>query len=258
MRNLLLAVLILGALPGLAQKAFEGTWRVNVQGGEVEGNNKYALQDGVYHCYSCAPQFSIKADGKPHKVTGSPYYDAATAREVNDHTVEVSTEKSGKPSGTNKMTVSDDGKTLTSEGMFMTDNGQQGSTKVVYDRVGEVPSSGNKISGTWHQRKMESASENVTKVTFKVNDEGLSMTDPLGDSYDAKFDGKDYPYKGDPGTTSVSLKKIGDNTVEETDKRNGKVISVSRMTVGADGKTMKIAIDDKLRNQTAHWTAEKE
>jgi hypothetical protein len=84
------------------------------------------------------------------------------------------------------------------------------------------------------------------------------MNDALGDSYIAKFDGKDYPYKGDPGTTSVSLKKIDANTIEETDKRNGKVISVARMAVGRDGKTMKISVQDKLHNQTANWTAEKE
>ena len=84
------------------------------------------------------------------------------------------------------------------------------------------------------------------------------MSDPTGDSYTAKLDGKDYPYKGDPGTTSVSLKKIDDNTIEETDKRNGKVISVARMTVGPDGKTMKLAVDDKLHNATMNWTADKQ
>src|SRR6516225_820611 len=30
------------------------------------------------------------------------------------------------------------------------------------------------------------------------------------------------PYKGDPGTTSVSVKKISDHALEETDKRDGK------------------------------------
>jgi len=230
---------------------------VNIQSGEVKGNDKYALQDGMYHCYSCAPELVIKADGKPHKVIGHPYYDTATAREVNDHSLEVTTEKNGKPTGTNRMTASDDGKALTSEGTFITDNGQQGSMTVIYDRVGGVPASGNKISGTWHQRKLENASENVTKITYKASDDGLSMTDLMGDSYDAKFDGKDYPFKGDPGTTSVSLRKIDDHTIEETDKRNGKVINVSRMTVATDGK-MTIAVDDKLHHQTANWTAEKE
>lgn len=258
MRKPLLALLVFVTLPGFAQKAFDGTWRVNMQSGEVKGNDKYALEKGVYHCYSCAPELTVTADGKPHKVTGGPYYDTATVKEVNDHTVEITMEKDGKPAGTNKMTTSDNGKVLTSEGTFLANNGQQGSMTVVYDRVGAAAANGNKISGTWHQRKLENASENTMRITFKVSDEGMAMSDPMGDSYDAKFDGKDYPFKGDPGTTSVSLKKVDDNTIEETDKRNGKVISVSRMTVGADGKTMKIAIDDRLHKQTANWTADKE
>jgi len=53
------------------------------------------------------------------------------------------------------------------------------------------------------------------------------------------------PYKGDPGTTSVSVKKISDHALEETDKRDGKVISVARLTASPDEKAMKIAIDDK-------------
>ena len=97
MRKLLLAIFVFGALPGFAQKAFEGTWRVNVQSGEFKGHDRYALQDGVWHCYTCVPEMSVKADGGPHEVTGSPYYDTATVREVNDHTVEIMTEKNGKP-----------------------------------------------------------------------------------------------------------------------------------------------------------------
>jgi len=258
MRKLLLMLLVFLAVPGFAQKAFDGTWRFKVESGEFKGHDRYALQDGVWHCYSCAPELTIKADGKPHKVSTSPYYDTATVREVNDHTVEITSEKNGKPAGTNKMTTLDGGKILTSEGNFITDNGQQISMKTVYDRVGEAPASGNKVSGTWQQRKIENASENITKVTYKASEDGLAMSDLLGDSYDAKFDGKDYPYKGDPGTSRVSLKKIDANTIEETDKRNSKVIGVSRMTVSADGKTMKVAVQDKLRNQSANWTAEKE
>jgi hypothetical protein len=86
----------------------------------------------------------------------------------------------------------------------------------------------------------------------------LSMTTPTGQSYSAGLDGKDAPYNGDPGTTSVSLKSLGKNTVQETDKRNGKVTSVSRMTVSADGKTMNIVVADRLRGTTSSFVAMKE
>jgi len=76
------------------------------------------------------------------------------------------------------------------------------------------------------------------------------MSQRNGVSYSAKFDGKDYPYKGDPGTTAVSLKRIDAHHIEETDKRHGKVIAVVDMTVAPDGHTLTTAIHDKLAGTT--------
>jgi acetylglutamate kinase len=53
------------------------------------------------------------------------------------------------------------------------------------------------------------------------------------------------------------VKKIDENTVEETYLRKGKVITVARMAVDPNGKTMKISVEDKLRNATINWTADK-
>ena len=59
-----------------------------------------------------------------------------------------------------------------------------------------------------------------------------------GQSYSAKFDGKQYPVTGDPGNTQVVLKKIDDRTVEETDYRQGKVVDEIQIAAAADGKTV--------------------
>ena len=258
MKQLLVALCILAGIPAIAQSQFDGTWRLNPQSGEFKGHDKYYLKNGMWYCDTCHPKVEVKADGQPHSVAGSPYYDTVTVHVLNDNAVELVAEKKGELTGDTKLTASDDGKTVKAESHFITQGGQKGDLTMVSDRVGDVPGSTNKVSGVWQTRKMENASENVTQVTFKATDDGLSMKDGTGDSYTAKFDGKDYPYKGDPGTTSVSLNKIDANTIEETDKRNGKVITVSRMSVQPDGKTMKIAVDDKLNNQTVNWTAEKE
>ena len=55
----------------------------------------------------------------------------------------------------------------------------------------------------------------------------------------------------------MSLKRIGDS-IEETDKREGKVISVARMKVSKDGKTMTIDLEDKLNGTKATYIAEKQ
>jgi hypothetical protein len=51
---------------------------------------------------------------------------------------------------------------------------------------------------------------------------------------------------------------IGKDTLEETDKRGDKVISVFKMTIASDGKTAKATVDDKLQNRTMHFDAIKQ
>ena len=79
---------------------------------------------------------------------------------------------------------------------------------------------------------------------------GLSYSTPTGESYAAKFDGQDYPYKGNPGVTSLVIKRIDDRTIEETGKRDGSAVYVTRMTVSSDGQSMNIVTDDKRRGTT--------
>jgi hypothetical protein len=95
-------------------------------------------------------------------------------------------------------------------------------------------------------------------LTYKVSGDELTMTNPTGQSYTAKLNGTEAPYKGDPGTTGVSVKMTGKDTLEETDKRGDKVISVMKMTLEPDGKTAKIVYEDKLRGTSLQWVAEKQ
>ncbi|PYS05669.1 MAG: hypothetical protein DMG12_06735 [Acidobacteria bacterium] len=53
----------------------------------------------------------------------------------------------------------------------------------------------------------------------------------------AKFDGKDYPVKGDPARDAVSVKKIDDYTLEITNKKGGKALTTIRAVYARDGKT---------------------
>ena len=55
-----------------------------------------------------------------------------------------------------------------------------------------------------------------------------------------------------------SVKSSGKNTIEETDKRDGKVISVARWTVGSDGKTISVKVEDKLHGTHSQFTAAKQ
>jgi len=256
MTKLWVALLALGATSVFAQSAFNGTWRAINGSMEYHGSNKYSLQNGFWRCDSCVPRIAIKADGREYRINSSLYYGAAYAdtesvREVNDHSIEIIDKVGWKVVGVNKFSTSGDGKTLTTDWK----NGKE-SGKFDSERVGSAPAGGNKISGEWRPVRTNTSEGEIT-CTYKLIADGLIMSDPTGDSYTAKFDGKEYPFKGDPGITSVTVKKIDENTVEETYLRKGKVITVALIAVDPNGETMKVTVEDKLRKATITWTANK-
>jgi hypothetical protein len=79
-----------------------------------------------------------------------------------------------------------------------------------------------------------------------------------GQSYDARFDGKEYPIKNDPGNTTVSLKRIDAHTIEETDRRKGKITDVIRTAASSDGKTLSVVDDSPLYGTKATYTMTKQ
>jgi hypothetical protein len=249
-------------LPGLAnaQSAFDGTWKVDMN--KVEFSKKpdvFLLQNGTYECKTCAPPIKVKADGRDQTVTGDPYRDTVAIKVISDHEIQETDKKNGKTVATSTTTVSADGNTLTSE---FSDSSNTNAAPVTgkgeATRVAKGPAGSNAISGSWRTAKFENLSDNAITWTYKVSGDELTMTNPTGQSYTAKLNGTEAPYKGDPGTTSVSVKQEGKNNMEETDKRDGKVISVARVTVAADGKSMTIAVTDKLHGTTFQFVAEKQ
>ena len=253
-------VLLLHPVLGMAQNALSGTWKFRLDNAQfAKKPDVYLLQNGTYECKTCVPPINVKADGQDHQVTGHPYFDSLAVKVVDDHTVEQTEKKNGKVVATSKTTVSADGNTANFEfndSSFT--NGDPVNGKGTQTRVAKGPAGSHAISGSWRTSKLDNMSDNGLLITYKMEGDTLSMSTPTGQSYTAKLDGTDAPVKGDPGTTSVSVKRLGDNVVEESDKRDGKVIGVYKMTVNPDGKTMTIDVNDKLHGTTSKFTAEKQ
>lgn len=253
-------MVLLTPVIALAQSPLDGTWKADLSKSQMPKKpDVFLLQDGMYQCKTCVPPIDIKADGQDQKVTGHPYYDSVSVKVVDDRTIEETDKRDGKTVVTSKMVAAPDGKTATFEfSDSSATNGDPVTGTVEITRVAKGPAGSHAISGSWRTSKMENLSDNGTTITYKVEGDTLNMTSPTGQSYTAKLDGTEAPYKGDPGTTGVSVKSIGKNTIEETDKRDGKVISVARISVSADGKTMTIAVNDKLHGTTSKFVAEKQ
>jgi hypothetical protein len=255
-----LAALLLPTL-ATAQSPFDGTWKIDTN--KIDFPKKpdvFLLQNGMYDCKTCTPPYQVKADGTDQPVSGHPYFDTVAIKVVNDHEIEETDKKSGKVVSTSTTTVSSDGSTLmfTFSDSSNTNGGPPVTGKGEATRVAKGPAGSNAISGSWRTTKWESLSDNATTWTYNVSGDQLTMTSPAGQSYTAKLNGAEAPMKGDPGVTSVEVKMLGKDTLEETDKRDGKVIGVWKMTVAADGKTAKASYDDKLQERATDFIATKQ
>lgn len=267
MKKTFVAVLLGGLLgaclmPSLAtaQSVFEGTWKIDLQ--KVQMPKKpdvLLLQNGVYHCKTCVPPVSVKADGTDQPVSGHPYYNTMAVTIVDDHAIREVDKKDGNVISDSTMTVAADGKTASFE---FTDSSNNNTEPVTGNgtmmRVAKGPAGAHAVSGSWRTQSYGNVSDNALTRSYKIEGDMFSMNAPTGESYTAKMDGSEAPYKGDPGATSVSVKKLGSHVMQETDKRDGKIISVARMTVAPDGKSMTIAVDDKLHGTHMSFVALKQ
>lgn len=253
-----LAILLPSAL-ATAQSPFDGTWKTNMNNVDFPKKpDVYVLKDGMYSCKTCTPPYTIKADGSDQKIT-DPYVDTMAVKVVNDHEIELTGKKNGKVVQETKVAVSPDGNTMMFEFTDSSNtNGAPVTGKGEATRVAKGPAGSSPVSGSWRMSKMSNMSDNAITYTYKTNGDELTMTNGTGQSYTAKMDGSDAPMKGDPGVTTVSVKRIGKNGFEETDKRDGKVIGVFKATVSADGKTLTGVYDDKQHGTSAKFTATKQ
>jgi len=217
---------------------------------------EYLLDKGVFHCMTCTPRVDIKADGSDQKLVGNPNYDTAAVRVVDARTVEFVDKKNGTPTFACTETVSPDGDTKTEE-FSETPTTQRVTGKAVFTRVAKGPPGSHTLSGLWQMQTVRNTASIGPLTTYHATPDGLKMS--AGDeSYDAKFDGKDYPVQGDSAHGTITLKRIDDDTIEETRKRDGKVIRISLSMVSEDGESMRVeSTDIRRRAGTMTYTAEK-
>jgi hypothetical protein len=252
---------LLTPLLAAAQSVFDGTWKIDMS--KVDFPKKpdvFLLQNGMYSCKTCTPPYEIKADGTDQSVSGHPYFDTVAIKVVNDHAIEETDKKNGTVVSTSTSTVSSDGNTtmFTFSDSSNTNGGPPVTGSGEATRVAKGPEGSNAISGSWRTTKIQGLSDNAIIWSYKVTGDEITMTSQTGQSYTAKLNGTDAPMKGDPGVTSVSVKMKGKDTLEETDKRDGKVIAIFKLTVAADGKTAKASSDDKLQNRTTNFDVTKQ
>jgi hypothetical protein len=228
----------------MSQSVFDGTWRPDPQVfGPTRKSDKIELVNGVYDCRTCTPPYKIKADGTDRPIKGNPYYDTLRVSVVDERTIQTVAKKGGKQVAETRKTVSVDGELETDVQTVHFLGPRPFEITMHSKRVSPGPKGSHGISGEWRMTDQD-VSNHAEDTIFRITGETLSMSDRMGRSFSAKLDGTEAPYSGSEEFTSVSLKLIDSNTIEESDKRDGKVVKVSLWAVGPDGRTMHVRFDD--------------
>jgi len=245
----------------VAQSPFDGTWKGDVDDSQTSTRPRYnfLLQEGIYHCTTCDPPVEVKADGRDHKITGDPCFDSVSVGVLDALTTSETYKKNGTTMRTTKVTVSPDGNTATREWTESCNvNRDVVAGKDLLTRVQHGPPGSHAMSGSWRLTKRMSRSENALIATLKLEGDTFSFSDPAGQGYAAKLDGTEAPIKGSLSNTLVSVKQIDQQTIQETDTRDGKVVEVIRFTVSADGKTLTISMENKANGSVSQFIARKQ
>jgi hypothetical protein len=258
MKKLLLATTVLAPALLFAQSPFDGTWKTDMDKAKFSPKPiTFSTSNGMYDCSSCAPKINIKADGTDQPVTGQAY-DTIAVKEVDPHSIQITTKKNGKTTLEQSRTASHDGKTLhVTSTSHPPDSAKPVMSEADLERIGKAPSGANATSGSWKIKKVKEE-ENGLLETYKGNGNELTYSTPTGETWTAKMDGMDNPVKGSNGVDSVSVRQAGNNGIEVSYKRGGQLIEVDKITISADGKTMTNVVEGKLSGRVSTYVAHKQ
>jgi hypothetical protein len=237
----LIILLLLSPAISFCQSPFDGTWLFTPPLPRKPA--VYFLVKGMFRCSGCLAKMEIKADGKDYKVAETDYWDTVNLQVVDAHTVVFIAKKAGKTTFTEVDAVSPDGSTLT-QLVKDTTEAETVTIETRNRRIGTGRAGSHAISGSWRAYKTN-RSRNSSISQYKCTADGFSAETPLGEKFNAKFDGKDYPVEDDPGHTLVSAKLLSPDTVELTSKRNGRVVAIKQMSVAPGGKSIHVVFKNE-------------
>lgn len=235
--------------------AIEGTWKIDRSSIRLPTKPiSLLVQDGKFECKSCDPPFAVKADGSDQAIPGQPASNTIAVKILDPRSIRQTRKKYGRVVSVETMTVSIDWQTATLNINNHTLTATENST-INLARAGIGPATSHEVSGSWKQTGVADMPDTMLLFTYQVQGKMVSKSTSSGETYTASLDGA--PATSDDGseTRSLSIKAVGNNTLEETSKRNGKVVEVKTMVVAPNGKTMTITDKNTVDGTTSSMVA---
>ena len=132
-----------------AQDPFNGTWHQNKAKSKydpgpgpekatttvkTDGTTWTATSSSSYEGKPLETSYTVKLDGTPGPLKGSPVADMISVKKIDDRNVEQKTMKDGQTISELRVTVSADGKTATATGTGTTPKGEKTKFTAVYEK----------------------------------------------------------------------------------------------------------------------------
>lgn len=243
MMRTLVQMVVMGLLAtGVARAAtdpFTGTWKLNPAKSKLSDQMRLeAAGPNTYTFYlSATNPETIVADGTDQKgIFGTTL--AVTV--LGPHQWKVVRKKDGKMLISAIWDLSKDGNTLTDNFTGYRADGTTSNLLYKYARAGGTSG----FAGTWESTTEEVNSAYEMEVQ-SYQEDGLSfVVSAQKMTRSVKFDGKDYAGDGPnlPAGYATSARRLGERSVDLTDKIDGKLLDTQDVEVSADDQTLTMTV----------------
>jgi hypothetical protein len=220
----------------IAADGLSGTWKFDPVKSKGAGWAQYGKQgDFIVWSNASGTMAKFKIDGKDHPTVNRK--GTISFKRIDKNTLEATSKAGADVLSTSTMTFSSGGKsrTVVQKGTDATGKPYQSITKST--RAGSASDQANPLIGKWEIDRSTIAGT-FPLLVIDVKGDKIALTGP--NSYEASFDGKDYPVKRSANADTVSVRRINERKVETTMKLNGQVAGTGTLEVSPDGKTLTI------------------
>jgi hypothetical protein len=256
-----IALILAGAslsAPAAAQSPFDGTWAIDPASTHVfRTRYDITLANEMFACNWCRPAWRILADGRFHPVAGQRGYDEASVQIIDGQTAQFRRRRGGRETYAATDKVSADGRHLAfswveRDGETVVETGSG-----LWVRRGHRIAAAHPVTGQWRELWTKASTTQTGRFTITLDGTRLHMQLSPEQHFTATLGGPAARIAGDTRGTMVSVRRRGPQSLVQTERVNGTIVSVSRSTL-RDPVTMEIVVEDHASNSLSRYTAHKQ
>ncbi len=234
----------------IAAEGLSGTWKLDPAKGTGAAWAQYD-KEGEFLVWSnvAGTMAKFKVDGKEYPTVNGK--GTTSWKQIDKNTIQSTNKLDGKLISTSTMTFSPDGKSRTVIQKGVDSMGKPYESIQKSTRVASASDASNLLLGKW---TIDRNGATGTFPALVIDAKSDRITVSGANSFEAAFDGKDYPLKRSANAEMVSARRIDERTVETTMKAKGQLIGTNTFQVSADGKMLSVSTTRNNATTTSVFT----